>query len=242
MAFLLFTFANNIVLYHEARAVAGVLSSEYPDLSMVLHLDHCDDPEIIRQAVEAGFTSVMYDGSRLPYAENLSNTAAVVKEAHAAGVSVEAELGSLASGASSHEGSASDRENYTDPAQAAEFVSLTGIDALAVSIGTVHGLYRGTPKIRIDILREIADAAPVPLVLHGGSGTPESDLLACIAEGIAKINVNTELSLEAVSKIREALTTANPADGLPHLSRLALIEREAVRQKAAHYIRLFRGF
>ncbi|MBQ1407735.1 MAG: class II fructose-bisphosphate aldolase, partial [Eubacterium sp.] len=181
-----------------------------------LHLDHCKDIGIIRQAIDAGFGSVMYDGSALPFEENVKNTKLVCDMAHAKGVSVEAELGSLAAGASSHEGEATDREIYTDPSMAAEFIERTGVDALAVSIGTVHGLYTGTPDIRVDILKEINKACGIPLVLHGGSGTPKDKILECIANGISKINVNTEIAMFAAGRLKERLA----ADELPHLSVL----------------------
>ena len=121
-------------------------------------------------------TSVMYDGSALPFEENLKNTRLICKAAHAVGVSVEAELGSLAAGEHSHEGTPEDREIYTDPDMAGEFAEETGADALAVSIGTVHGQYKGTPCIRTDILKKINEACGIPLVLHGGSGTPEATI------------------------------------------------------------------
>ncbi|MDO5140033.1 MAG: class II fructose-bisphosphate aldolase [Eubacteriales bacterium] len=202
--------------------------------SICLHLDHCSDKAVIARAVRAGFGSVMYDGSSLPFEENLRNTAEICAIAHACGVSVEAELGSLAAGEHSHEGSADDREVYTDPAMAAEFVSRTGVDALAVSIGTVHGLYKSTPNIRIDILKEINAAVRSPLVLHGGSGTPEEKLLSCIQNGISKINVNTEISEYAVSRSAELLKNERP-----HFSVLSLKQAEWVKEIVSNYIRLF---
>ena len=199
-----------------------------------LHLDHCSDRSVIFRAIRAGFGSVMYDGSSLPFEENLKNTAEICEIAHACGVSVEAELGSLAAGEHSHEGSADDREIYTDPALAAEFVSGTGVDALAVSIGTVHGLYKSTPNIRIDILKDINAAVGAPLVLHGGSGTPEDKLIACIENGISKINVNTEISEYAVSRSAELLKSEKP-----HFSVLSLKQAEWVKEIVSDYIRLF---
>lgn len=110
---------------------------------VALHLDHCKSIDTIREALAAGFTSIMYDGSALPYEENVKNTAEVVRMAHAAGASVEAELGSIKAGQDTNEEDAA--EIYTDPAVARDFVERTGVDCLAVSIGTVHGLYKGTP-------------------------------------------------------------------------------------------------
>jgi len=219
----------------DVSAVVRSLAESDP-MPVCLHLDHCSDPEIIRQAIEAGFSSVMYDGSALPYAENAENTKKVCEYAHARSVSVEAELGSLAAGERSHEGSAADREDYTDPEKAGEFAAYTGVDALAVSIGTVHGLYRGTPHIRIDILREINEACGIPLVLHGGSGTPEEAIRAAIANGICKINVNTEISVYTVEKLRHLLSEKSP-----HLSELSKWEEKAVSEVVLKYMDFFLG-
>lgn len=201
-----------------------------------LHLDHCKDKDVIIRAIQAGFGSVMYDGSALPFEENLKNTRYICEIAHACGVSVEAELGSLAAGANSHEGSADDREVYTDPSMAADFVKETGVDALAVSIGTVHGMYKGTPNIRVDILSDINAAVGSPLVLHGGSGTPEDKLLACIDNGISKINVNTEISEYVIAHTKELLSAESP-----HLSVLMLHQKEWVSEIVGRYIRLFKN-
>lgn len=199
-----------------------------------LHLDHCDNMDIIYQAIRAGFTSVMYDGSALPFAENAANTKRICEVAHASGVSVEAELGSLAAGEASHEGSADDVEVYTNPDAAREFADKTGVDALAVSIGTIHGLYKGTPNIRVDILKEINEKLQMPLVLHGGSGTPEEKVKECISNGIAKINVNTEISDYTVQHTRELLASENP-----HLSVVALKQMQYVSEVVQKYMGIF---
>ena len=201
-----------------------------------LHLDHCTDIPTIYRALKAGFGSVMYDGSALEYRINRQNTALVCDAAHACGASVEAELGSLAAGAHSHEGSADDREMYTDPAQAKDFVRFTGVDALAVSIGTVHGVYKGKPNVRVDILREINALLKMPLVLHGGSGTPEAAIRECIKNGIAKININTEISMHAVAEIKSCLASSSP-----HLSALSLKQVEYVKYIVKKYMDFFRN-
>lgn len=205
-------------------------------IPVCLHLDHCKDMDVVFRAIKAGFGSVMYDGSALRFEENLANTREVCRIAHACGVSVEAELGSLAAGDQSHEGEATDVEAYTDPKAAKEFVEATGVDALAVSIGTVHGLYRGKPNIRVDILKEIDKALGIPLVLHGGSGTPEADILQCIANGIAKINVNTEISRDAVEKSAALLEKEKP-----HFSVLSLRQVDYVKETVKKYIAFFRS-
>jgi len=202
---------------------------------IVLHLDHCTDINIIKRAVGAGFTSVMYDGSALDFEENVKNTSEVVKLAHAKNVSVEAELGSIALGEFSNETEIDHGQSYTDPIKAKEFAERTGIDALAVSIGTVHGMYKAKPDIRVDILKKINDLTSVPLVLHGGSGTPEEKILECIENGICKINVNTEISQYTVMKIRELLNKSENT----HLSKLSLEEISFVSEVVFKYIKLF---
>ncbi|MBQ8804287.1 MAG: class II fructose-bisphosphate aldolase [Tyzzerella sp.] len=216
-----------------AAAIVKSIASDI-DIPVCLHLDHCSDMNIIFQAIKAGFGSVMYDGSMLPYEENLKNTKMVCEVAHACNVSVEAELGSIAAGERSHEGSADDKEVYTNPALAKEFVEETKVDALAVSVGTVHGLYKGKPNIRIDILKEINEQVGIPLVLHGGSGIPEEDILNCIANGIAKINVNTEIATYAVEE-----TTKYLQNEQPHFSVLSLKQEEYVKEIVKKYITFF---
>lgn len=219
--------------FDEVKAITAAAAKFYRT-DVCLHLDHCDNMDIICRAIRAGFTSVMYDGSSLPFEENAANTKRICETAHACGVSVEAELGSLAAGAASHEGSADDVEVYTNPDAAAEFVRTTKVDALAVSIGTVHGLYKGTPNIRTDILKAINNKLHMPLVLHGGSGTPEEKVKECISNGIAKINVNTEISDYTVQHTRELLAAENP-----HLSVVALKQMEYVSEVVQKYMNIF---
>jgi len=201
---------------------------------VVLHLDHCKSVDHIVQAIRAGFSSVMFDGSALPFEENIRQTAAVVKMAHAVGVSVEAELGALAGGEFSNEEAA--EEIYTNPEEAKKFIDETGVDALAVSIGTVHGMYKGTPKVDVEVLKKIAAKTALPLVLHGGSGTPEDIVRECIRNGIAKINVNTEISVYAVENLRQLLNS----DKTYHLSQLSLQEVGFVKEVVKKYSNMFR--
>lgn len=199
-----------------------------------LHLDHCSDMDTVFRAMRTGFGSVMYDGSALPFAENVKNTKLVCDVAHACGVSVEAELGCLAAGERSHEGAVSDVEVYTDPSAAKEFFEATNVDALAISIGTVHGLYKAEPKIRIDILEAINRLLAMPLVLHGGSGLPEKDIFNCIAHGIAKININTEISVYAIDKTTDLLAAKQP-----HFSELSLNQAGYVKDIVKKYMAFF---
>lgn len=205
------------------------------NIPVALHLDHCKSFDTIVRAIAAGFTSVMYDGSALALEENTARTAQIVKIARAAGVSVEAELGALAGGEFSNEEAAS--EIYTDPEQARQFVAATGIDALAVSIGTVHGMYKGTPKVDIGVLKKIAAVVDIPLVLHGGSGTPETIVRDCIANGIAKINVNTEISVYTMERLQALLAGGDR----PHFSQVSLKEVGYVKDVVKKYMTMFRA-
>ncbi len=198
---------------------------------IAIHLDHCKDLNIIKKAIDAGFTSVMYDGSFLPFEENVENTKLVVKMAHEVGVSVEAELGSLKLGDHSNEDEAT--EIYTDPKQAEEFVSRTGVDCLAVSIGTVHGMYKGEPKISVERLIEINEKAHIPLVLHGGSGTPVETIKKCIKNGVTKINVNTEISYNVVESFKKELT------GKTHFSQLSVLAVLKAKEVVDKYMEIF---
>lgn len=223
----------------EIETVQAIVRSmaEQTEVPIALHLDHCKTPDIIFKAIKAGFTSVMYDGSALPYEQNLKKSKAITDIAHAMDVSVEAELGSIAAGVETNEGSDEDQEVYTNPVQADEFVKFTGIDALAVSIGTVHGMYKGEPKINIEVLKEIASMVNIPLVLHGGSGTPEAKIRECIENGICKINVNTEISVFTVGKIRQLLAERSSY----HLSTISLKEVEYVKEVVKKYMKMFYG-
>lgn len=203
------------------------------DTDIVLHLDHCDDVSIIRQAIEAGFTSVMYDGSKRSFEENLQTTKEVVEHAHKYAVSVEAELGALELGTNSNEDEG--ETIYTDPEEARIFTEKTGVDALAVSIGTVHGLYKGEPKISVERLKEIRKNTTIPLVLHGGSGTPEKTIEACIKEGITKINVNTEISHSVVTLFKETIEQNESV----HFSQLSVkacdVAKDAIKRHMNRY-------
>jgi len=167
---------------------------------VALHLDHGDSVPLARECMEAGYTSVMLDYSRRPYAENVTAMREVVGRAHARGVTVEGELGHVGrADAITTEGGAV--STLTEPDEAAAYVAQTGIDALAVSIGNAHGQYTKLPQLDFHRLAQIRAAVSIPLVLHGGSGTPEDDLRRVIALGIAKVNVATELT----SAMRQSL-------------------------------------
>lgn len=172
-------------------------ASKFYSIPVCFHLDHATDFELIKRAIDAGFSSVMYDGSVLDFENNAKNTAEVTKYAHAHGVTVEAELGHVGNasvGSISETGTDTDPgETLTVPEEVAKFVEITDVDALAVAIGTSHGVYQKTPELRIDRLDEIMAVCDRPLVLHGGSGTPDDQMQNAIHHGITKINIYSDV-------------------------------------------------
>ena len=182
------------------------------DLS--IHLDHGGDIQTVKACIDAGYTSVMIDGSMLDFDQNVSLTKQVVELAHKSGVSVEAELGTIG-GKEETEG----QIKYTEVAEAVEFVKLTGVDSLAIGVGTAHGVYKGTPQIAVDRIKEIADKVDVPLVLHGASGLSDEVIRACIDAGINKINFATHLRQAFTEGLKKGLAdkgaTYDPKTYLP---------------------------
>ena len=173
---------------------------------MVIHLDHGGKFEEVLRAIHCGFTSVMIDASHLAYEENVAITKKVVEVANPLNVSVEAELGTIGTTGESYEGGTSDII-YTDPALAKDFVSKTGIDSLAVAIGTAHGIYPKNmkPKLKLDLLKTIRDTVDIPLVLHGGSSNPDDEIAASVKIGISKINISSDIKFAFYKKCREVL-------------------------------------
>lgn len=191
--------------------IKGV-ADEY-NIPIVLHLDHATNFDIIKKAIENGFTSVMYDGSMLSFDENVANTKKVVEMAKGKDVTVEAELGHVAG--KDIDGSSAGETMLTDAHEVVEFVKLTGIDALAVSIGTAHGVYVSTPELKIDRLIEINKLSPVPLVLHGGSGTPIDQVQNAIKHGITKVNLYADLRIALKKGMEKAVQVQKRVDPLP---------------------------
>lgn len=161
-------------------------------VDICLHLDHAKNYEDIKKAIDCGYSSVMYDGSSLPFKENILRTNEVVAYAHAKGVSVEAELGTI-SGSEEEITLDESYKAYTDPSKAKEFVIATNVDALAVSVGTCHGSYKAKTAINVPLLKELHENVSVPLVIHGGTGVADEDIKDCIENGVRKFNVGTEL-------------------------------------------------
>lgn len=200
-----------------------------------LHLDHAYKKESIIRAIKNGFTSVMFDGSKYPFEENVRLTKEVAEIAHLAEISIEAEIGSLARGAFSDEEEGSG--TLTNPTLAEEFVKETNIDFLAAAIGTVHGLYISDPKIDLTLLEQIRERVSVPLVLHGGSDTPDRELREVIERGICKININTDISVEAMKFLKGSLKD----DDYPHLSFVMEEMQKVMEKRMTKMVRLFKG-
>jgi len=202
-------------------------------IPVCLHLDHGADIETAARYMSLGFTSVMLDASTLPLAENVEATSLVVKFAHAAGISVEAELGHVGVGLSD---SMEDIKSFfTVPSEVEEFVKKTGVDALAVAIGTAHGPYKGRPQLDIGRLKDIVSITDTPLVLHGGSLTPDDQIKAAIAAGISKLNIATELRMALFKGLKLSVSQ------LPeHASLLEIYEKpmEMMKQLVREKIHL----
>lgn len=204
-------------------------------IPVVLHLDHCLDMNLLKKCVDTGYTSVMIDASTKPYEENILLAREAVHYARKVGVSVEAELGKI--GGTEGEIGESDRASMlTDPKLVRQFCNETGIDALAIAIGTVHGFYTADPKLDFDRITEIRSLTDVPLVMHGGTGVPEADFIHSIECGMAKINVGTELRYRC-SQLTRQNCIQNPDE--IDMRKLAGGNREAVKAIVCHKIDLF---
>ncbi|MFF4547124.1 ketose-bisphosphate aldolase [Streptomyces sp. NPDC001406] len=213
-----------------ARAAAA--AAERSGVPVALHLDHVQSDDLLRQAADAGFGSVMYDAARLPYAENLAATRAAVDWAHGQGLWIEAELGEIG-GKGRPPLDAHAPGARTDPAQAAAFVADTGVDALAVAIGSVHAMTTRTAALDHELLKRLSVTVPVPLVLHGSSGVPDEGLVAAVAGGIAKVNVGTALNMAMTGAIRDFLAAHPEAvDSRKYLS----VGREAMAREVTRII------
>jgi fructose-bisphosphate aldolase, class II len=184
-------------------AMVNQMVKENPELRIALHLDHGGSEDIVRKAIDHGFTSVMFDGSSLSFEENKKRTSAVVSYAREMNVAVQAELGMLLKADESPRDHA---DKLTEPTQAKAFVEQTGIDYLAPAIGNVHGFYQGEPQLDFERLRRIAELTGVPLVLHGGSGIPDTDIKTGISLGIHIINIDTELRKAFTQALESTMT------------------------------------
>ncbi len=170
---------------------------------VVMHLDHGSSFDLALRAFRAGYTSIMIDGSHSPFEENIALTRSVVAACHAGGVPVEAELGKVGGKEDDLDGGSGN--GYTVPEEAAEFVERTGIDSLAVAVGTAHGVYKGIPKLDLNRISRIRELVSVPLVLHGTSGVPDDTVRECISRGMCKVNYATDLRIAYTRGVREYL-------------------------------------
>ncbi len=190
-------YASPEMFYANVAAAAKAAS-----VPVVMHLDHGSSFQLAMQAFRAGYTSIMIDGSHSAYEDNIAVTKAVVDACHPAGVPVEAELGKVGGKEDDLDGGDG---GYTVPSEAADFVEKTGVDSLAVAIGTAHGVYKGTPKLDVDRLSEIRKVVSIPLVLHGTSGVPDEAVRECIRRGICKVNYATDLRIAFSAGLKEYL-------------------------------------
>ncbi|NPV44055.1 MAG: class II fructose-1,6-bisphosphate aldolase [Firmicutes bacterium] len=210
-------------------------AAEIAPIPIALHLDHGTSFEQIVKCIRYGFTSVMIDGSKYPLEENIRITKKVVEIAGAVGVSVEAELGKI--GGTEDDISVSEKEAYmTDPQEAVRFVKETGVDSLAIAIGTAHGPYKGEPKLDFDRLEKISSLVDIPLVLHGASGVPEDSIRKAVERGICKINIDTDIRQAFARAVREFLEK-NPKEYDPR--KILGPAKEEMKKVIREKIRLF---
>jgi tagatose 1,6-diphosphate aldolase GatY/KbaY len=212
------------------QAIAETAAKKY-SIPIALHLDHHENIEDIKESIELGTKSVMIDGSHLPFEENIQVVKQVVELAHSNGATVEAELGRL--GGQEDDLVVDDADSYyTDPQAAKEFVERTGVDSLAVAIGTAHGLYKSAPKLDFNRLREIREVVSVPLVLHGASGIPFEDVRKCIELGCCKVNIATELKIPFSNALRQYLIDhPNANDPRKYMEPAKQAMKQVVKEK-----------
>ncbi|MCT9144263.1 class II fructose-bisphosphate aldolase [Streptomyces violarus] len=215
-------------------ARAAVAAAERAAVPVALHLDHVQSDALLYQAAEAGFSSVMYDAARLPYAQNLATTRAAVDWAHAQGLWIEAELGQIGGKNGRPPLDAHAPGARTDPDEARAFVADSGVDALAVAIGSAHAMTTRTATLDHALLKRLSAALDVPLVLHGSSGVPDDELTAAVAGGIAKVNIGTALNIALTGAIRDFLAERPEAvDPRGYLT----VAREAMTRAVARALR-----
>ncbi len=195
--------SQNAVRYHGSLtpiALATLALARAADVAAVVHLDHATDVALVHEAVALGFGSVMFDGSALDDEENVATTAAVVEHCHAAGVDVEAELGAVGGKDGVHAPGV-----RTRPDEAAAFVAATGVDALAVAVGSSHAMTERSAALDLGLIAELAAAVPVPLVLHGSSGVPDDEIVRAVRAGMTKVNIATHLNHVFTTAVRQVL-------------------------------------
>jgi fructose-bisphosphate aldolase class II len=228
--------SENAVRYHgslEPLGQATLAVARASSTQVAVHLDHATDVSLVRQAVQLGFGSVMYDASVMSYEDNVAATAAVVRDCHEHGVYVEAELGEVGGKDGVHAPGV-----RTDPAEAAAYVADTGVDALAVAVGTSHAMLTRDATVDFGLIERLAAAVPVPLVLHGSSGVPDEDLRRAVTAGMTKVNIATQLNKAFTGAVR-AYLDANPSvvDTRKYLGA----GRDAVAEEVARLLAILVG-
>jgi fructose-bisphosphate aldolase class II len=228
--------SQNCASYHgglEPIALATLAVARRARVAVAVHLDHAQDEDLAMEAVDLGFGSVMYDGAQLSYHDNVAATARVTRYAHSHDVYVEAELGEVGGKGGPHTPGV-----RTDPAEAADFVARTGVDALAVAVGSSHAMTDRSAALDLDLIRRLSDALEVPLVLHGSSGVADESLLAAVAAGMRKINVSTHLNGFFTRAVRGYLEThPDVVDSRTYVGQ----GRTAMVPEVARLLRLFAG-
>ena len=215
-----------------AAALVRELVASAP-VPVALELDHGRDFAAVMDSIRAGYTDVMLDSSTRPYDENVARTREAVVAAQAVGVGVEAEIGHVGQG-KDYADVAARKAALTRPEDAARFVTDTGVDALAVAIGSAHGVYKGEPELDLERLREIRSAVDVPLVLHGGSGIPDDGFREAIANGISKVNIYTAMALAAVEAMRDGVANSDAT----YIGVQRAVQA-AIKQVVVHHIQVF---
>ena len=231
-----FQISQNCVAYHgalEPVALATLSIARTLDVPALVHLDHADDVALVHEAVELGMHSVMFDASRLPYDENVALTRSVAEHCHERGVLVEAELGEVGGKDGVHAAGA-----RTDPAEARAFVEQTGVDWLAVAVGTSHAMTSREAAVDVELIRALRETASVPLVLHGSSGLPDEQLRAAVRAGMTKVNISTHLNGLFTHAVRDTIA-AEPDRVDPR--RYVRAGRGAIADETARLLDLLAG-
>lgn len=219
----------------EYIAELGKLAARLAKVPVALHLDHGTDFDQVMLCIRHGFSSVMIDGSKHEFKENIEITRKVIEVAHAVGVSVEAELGKI--GGTEDNITVDEREaTFTDPEEAKIFVDETNVDSLAIAVGTAHGVYKGEPKLDFERIKTIKELINIPLVLHGSSGVPAESIKKAVASGINKINIDTDLRIAFTQAVRDFLN-ANPNNIDPR--KMLLPGKEAMKAVIKEKMELF---
>lgn len=230
---LILQISQNCVQYHgglEPIAAATFAVAKAAPVGLAVHLDHAEDEDLVREAIDLGFGSVMFDGSRLPFDENVAATRRMADAAHAAGVWVEAELGEIGGKDGAHAPGV-----RTDLEEARAFVAATGADGLAVAVGSSHAMRERSARIDLDLVGRLDAALEVPLVLHGSSGVPDDVLVAAVASGIRKVNISTHLNGHFTRAVRDYLTAEPDVVDSRRYFRPAT---DAVQREAARLLQL----